>query len=435
MDERTRHRAHARYIVKADVSRCYPSIYTHSIPWAAHSKPIAKALTTSRNLYGNDLDRHVRNAQGKQTIGIPVGPDTSFAIAEMVLSAADQLLLKSSRRAHGFRLYDDYELYAASSNEANKLLLALEEALAEYELAINPHKVAIDTLPQPLEADWRSRIRSVPYRRGTPMAERSDLTLLFDTSFRAAAANRHDSVLAYALGRFISQNYEERKRIRHPENWKHFQRLALQAAIAEPGVLAKVAHILHWEKARGRPIEVLASETVNAIALEAATRGFASEVAWAIWTAISLGLKIAARPARAISRMGDDVVALLTLHARDLGIIGPGFDATLWQSWMTGAQLHAEHWLLAYEAYEHGWLTSATGRDYIASDALASHMRGAGVRFYDDTASLPAPPATKVAPAVSKSRRDVAASSTRRLDTADVVPEEADEEEWAPAGY
>ncbi|MDL2335796.1 MAG: reverse transcriptase, partial [Chloroflexota bacterium] len=68
-DERAHHRARARYIVRADVNRCYPSIYTHSLAWAAHTKPVAKANPTSKSPYGNELDRHVRSGQGKQTVG------------------------------------------------------------------------------------------------------------------------------------------------------------------------------------------------------------------------------------------------------------------------------------------------------------------------------------------------------------------------------
>ena len=31
----------ARYILKTDISQFYPSVYTHSIPWALHGKAIA----------------------------------------------------------------------------------------------------------------------------------------------------------------------------------------------------------------------------------------------------------------------------------------------------------------------------------------------------------------------------------------------------------
>ncbi|MBZ5545311.1 MAG: hypothetical protein LAO07_16790 [Acidobacteriia bacterium] len=59
---RARVRSTARHLVTADVSRFYQSLYTHSIPWALHTKEVAK---TNRNhvLLGNQLDRLVRDGQ------------------------------------------------------------------------------------------------------------------------------------------------------------------------------------------------------------------------------------------------------------------------------------------------------------------------------------------------------------------------------------
>jgi hypothetical protein len=50
------------------------------------------------------------------------------------------------------------------------------------------------------------------------------------------------------------------------------------------------------------------------------------------------------------------------------------------------ANLYDNHWLIAYEAWEQGWLASPTGRDYIADDELFSILRLHGVRFYGGVA-------------------------------------------------
>ena len=49
---------------------------------------------------------------------------------------------------------------------------------------------------------------------------------------------------------------------------------------------------------------------------------------------------------------------------------------------MTAANLYDNHWLLAYEAHEQGWLPSRNGNDYVGSDAFFSILRSHGVRFY-----------------------------------------------------
>jgi hypothetical protein len=74
----------------AEIARFYPSIYTHSIPWALHGKATAKATMGHSALLGDRLDRLMRKGQDNQAVGIPIGPDTSLVVAEILLSVIDQ---------------------------------------------------------------------------------------------------------------------------------------------------------------------------------------------------------------------------------------------------------------------------------------------------------------------------------------------------------
>src|SRR5438128_6532414 len=58
----------ARYLLKTDIARFYPSIYTHSLPWALHGKSAARS-DKKFNLFGNRLDLWLRETQDKQTGG------------------------------------------------------------------------------------------------------------------------------------------------------------------------------------------------------------------------------------------------------------------------------------------------------------------------------------------------------------------------------
>lgn len=49
---------------------------------------------------------------------------------------------------------------------------------------------------------------------------------------------------------------------------------------------------------------------------------------------------------------------------------------------MTTANLYDSHWLVAYEAFDQGWLPART--DYIAADEFFSILRQHAVRFYSD---------------------------------------------------
>ena len=61
-EERVKAINHSRYILRSDISRYYPTLYSHSIPWAVHTKTIAKA-NRGITFYGNLIDTLVRNGQ------------------------------------------------------------------------------------------------------------------------------------------------------------------------------------------------------------------------------------------------------------------------------------------------------------------------------------------------------------------------------------
>ncbi|MCV5837901.1 RNA-directed DNA polymerase, partial [Escherichia coli] len=86
---------------KTDISRFYHSIYTHSIAWTYHTKDISKR-NRSNSLFGNVLDKHSQDSQDGQTIGLPIGPDTSLIIAESLLSNID-LKLSEKGISNGLR--------------------------------------------------------------------------------------------------------------------------------------------------------------------------------------------------------------------------------------------------------------------------------------------------------------------------------------------
>ena len=123
-------RSKSKYILQADIARFYPSIYTHSIPWAIHTKSVAKR-NYSNDLIGNKLDKLVRNMNDNQTLRIPIGPDISLLIAELILSDVDDKLFHKGIK-NGFRYIDDYEFAFTTLSEAETTLGYLQEFLNDY---------------------------------------------------------------------------------------------------------------------------------------------------------------------------------------------------------------------------------------------------------------------------------------------------------------
>jgi hypothetical protein len=85
------------YLFETDLTDCYGSIYTHSIPWALDGKKEAKGSDHKSSL-GDQVDMLIRSMRHGQTNGIPQGSVLMDFIAEMVLGYADTLITKKTER-------------------------------------------------------------------------------------------------------------------------------------------------------------------------------------------------------------------------------------------------------------------------------------------------------------------------------------------------
>ena len=83
-----------RFIVNTDIANFYPSIYSHSVPWAVVGLDEAKANRGNREKWYNQLDRALRLTTRDETNGIAIGPATSNIIAEAILARVDDNLAK-----------------------------------------------------------------------------------------------------------------------------------------------------------------------------------------------------------------------------------------------------------------------------------------------------------------------------------------------------
>ena len=81
-----------KYILKTDIKNFYPSIYTHSIAWALHTKELIRRKgnrTDYSTFLGLKLDRLFQAANDGCTNGIAIGPAISDLIGEIILGAID----------------------------------------------------------------------------------------------------------------------------------------------------------------------------------------------------------------------------------------------------------------------------------------------------------------------------------------------------------
>ena len=387
-DIRLRIRRTAKFVLHADVAEFYGSIYTHSIAWAVYGKANAKRPSARfANTLGNRLDKWVRSGQGQQTIGIPIGPDTSFLVAEVIGAAIDGGILRRTRNPRGFRRVDDQEYGFATRDEAELMLAHLQDAYAEFELVLNRSKTFIEEIPGPLEPRWVTELRMTPFGRGWS-DQRYGLKAVFDKAFEYARQFPEAHVLKYALG--IARS-------RWPivgVNRVLYQDLLIQCLTAEAGTIGPVLERLRILDAAGFKLnaDVLQEVFGNLIRVHA-PQGHSSEVAWALWCSIELDIPVASNAIGALVKMTDSVVALVALDCQARGLIPAGGTFAGWQSLMTSDELWGPHWLLAYEANVKGWLPSAGSGDHVDAVPEFRLLKSWGVSFYQRNRRLVARPA------------------------------------------
>lgn len=339
-----------KFCLVADVSRCFPSIYTHSIPWAIHGKVVAKADTNSKsaNVFGNRLDAALRQSQDRQTMGIAVGPDTSRATAEIVLSAVDGLFLTNNASARGayVRHVDDYWIGASTHEEAEGHLRRLRRALNEYELDINELKTKIVRCDEVLGEAWPADLeREIDRALSTSHwpGQSADPVATFGRILETANRLNDDGVI-----RHVIKKIDDRKSWNN--RWDVLEHFLAQCAIQFPHSLDYVARVIAWRIRSDLEIDKkLWVEIFRSSILRAAGLGRDSEVIWSIWALKELKSKIPKILGELIVQNNSPLVLAMMAHMYKNGLTS---DANIAQSlWdrVEGNTYSGAYWPLTLE--------------------------------------------------------------------------------------
>lgn len=135
-----------RHLLRLDVSKCFQSIYTHSISWAIRGKPFAKKHQRALTFDG-EFDGLMQHTNWNETNGIVIGPEVSRIFAEVILQQADAdikagLLEKklTSEDVCIRRYVDDYFIFHNSDDTAFMAKGVVERVLEDLKLALNDAK-------------------------------------------------------------------------------------------------------------------------------------------------------------------------------------------------------------------------------------------------------------------------------------------------------
>jgi len=192
-----------RFKIHTDISNCFPSIYSHAVPWALVGFPEAKSKKPPKFKaeWFNQLDENLRLTKRNETQGIAIGPGTSNVMSEIILARIDKEL-----RDGGFtfvRYIDDYTCHCDTEDQAQDFIRKLAEQLSRYKLLLNIRKTEVKKLPAPLTTGWMAEL--VDYLPSGKTVNPYQALQFLDKA--VALSNRHPegSVLKFAFKALIKK--------------------------------------------------------------------------------------------------------------------------------------------------------------------------------------------------------------------------------------
>lgn len=390
---RVEQRVGARYVLQADVSAFYSSIYTHTIPWALDEKDKAKSFRKDKKklktLKGNLLDCLSRNIQSGQTIGIPIGPDTSLPIGEIILTAVD-IIVKSnfpkSNLIKAFRFIDDYEFVCDSISDAEFIRNVLQNALAEYELQLNPRKTRIIELPNILDTHWVQDLSAFQLESDKPNVLHSQMIRYFSRAFELTRDNPGEPVLKYAVRRASEIDCKK-----NPELVHLLQRLLFQVAVVDPGTLQTALYITFEHRKHDLPVDSGAlKRALTAIICHHSLLQHGGDIAWALWGAVVFDILLEEDAICELEKITDPIAILMAFFTDNKGKCAKSLNRANWEHIVTQDELFESRWLVAYEAFGQDWFPNIT-EDPAKDDPFFAEARKKGVKFIDLSTPLKIP--------------------------------------------
>lgn len=368
-----------KFCLVTDVSRFYPSVYTHSLPWAINGKAQAKSDSSpsSAAVFGNRLDYIFRNSQSRQTIGIPVGPDVSKIASELLMAAVDKSFLARYRTPPPayVRHVDDYWIAGNSQQECEKHLQNLRLALREYELDINESKTKIvstklvfaDSWPFEFDRELINSLKSWDRRKNETLS-------ILSKVIEEATRTGDDGIIRHAIHVIDDAKLWDR-------DWDLLEHFLAQCAIQFPHSFDYVARVIAWrsrrwfatvDRALWQDVALLTIDQNSAL-------GRDSEVVWALWLLKELGVSVAKTTSDAILLNAGPLPLALLAHMSANKLTTDRRLKGKLQQRVSGNPISGSHWPLSLELTHIGQGDPNWLRESLPAALRLLHVNGASI--------------------------------------------------------
>lgn len=186
------------YVVHADISKCFPSIYTHSLSWALAGKSVAKANKNDKNLWYNQIDSLVQANKDGETHGLLIGPHVSNLLSEIILCSVDYELVNKGWKY--IRNIDDYTCFVETEEKAKEFLVDLQAELRKFDLFLNHKKTQVSKLPMAMTEQWNRKIKAITLLKKYGKVDYKNCQTYLDYAIEIAEKEKGNSaVLNYAI--------------------------------------------------------------------------------------------------------------------------------------------------------------------------------------------------------------------------------------------
>ncbi|MCB0538079.1 MAG: RNA-directed DNA polymerase [Bacteroidetes bacterium] len=152
------HQCEKKYnkLYKFDISKCFDSIYTHSIAWALLNKEIVKdTLPDADSTFAGLFDKLMQNLNYGETNGIIIGSEFSRIFAELILQQIDKTVYHDlwkdgiihKKDYEVFRYVDDYFVFYNDEAIKETIHSLYKLELRKYKLYLNDSKAKLYDKP------------------------------------------------------------------------------------------------------------------------------------------------------------------------------------------------------------------------------------------------------------------------------------------------
>jgi len=388
---------HKSIEIFVDISKFYPTIYTHSITWAFLGKEKAKQYWKQKEILDNlisngdndailykladKIDTYIRNCQDRQSIGIPIGPDTSHIIAELIACRIDIMLKESCNPIdlRGCRYFDDYYLYVSTRDEAEKVLKILQKILTDFQLEVNESKVAIKEFPFSFEDEFVLVLNQFQFGEINSI---NNVIHYFSLVWGLVDKNPQKS---HSIFRYALKTFEFRSIKITQTNWEIFENLLLKSALIEPSILDVVTRILlTYQNYFNAETRIKLKKVIEMVIENHSQLKNSFEVAWALWLAKTFQIEIEYSIVNSVINMKDSISLLILLDIlQDRNLIAQYSNLFIvLEQDLTEDVFNSDLWLFAYEGIKKGWISSSNP-NLISDNHFFKILQDLDIDFYN----------------------------------------------------